>query len=620
MFVRICIFIMTLWATQTLGVDLRKTSKPPHTHLKSSYALFDTIQYPEADSLATHVTERNQRLYDSIETKTSRNKFSNLLYKLLFVDPDIDDRNAGTVIDENALLKPYEGKTIGRIDIVRSNIFPEAERWVERTSNKLHVLTREKIIRRDLLFKSGEKLDADLIVRTQHLLRSRPYIYDTEVVILADSADSTRVNIMLCTRDSWTISLEANLHSEKRADVGIYDGNIFGTGNKLKFKTSFNWKTFEYGGNSLSYEMPNVLGSFYATEFEVGRCFFEENFKMAVHKDFLKPTDYEFGASFTNIRSKYYMIELDSMDLAKTRNFDLWGGYAHYVPKIGSSLFLTVRYNRERFGERPLVYYRYNPAFHDHDDFLIGMGLYRERFIAANMIYGFGMKEYLATGYKAEVVTGYSWGEFNDKFYLGLACKSGRFRSWGYVMGSFSLGSYIDWRSGKWTRSAVDVNMIWFSNLIHMGRNRLRQFVKINYTQGWNRTRGNNERIRFTKWNGLQSLKEYAIGTNRLAINTETVMFTPIQPLGFRFAFFGFADMGLLGNAANMFQNKFFSTVGLGLRIKNERLIFSEIQIRLGIAFGHGGWLDSDYFRLSNGTRLEQVRYSPSRPDPVDFE
>ena len=31
---------------------------------------------------------------------------------------------------------------------------------------------------------------------------------------------------------------------------------------------------------------------------------------------------------------------------------------------------------------------------------------------------------------------------------------------------------------------------------------------------------------------GLQALKEYIIGTNRMILNTETVVFTPYQPLG----------------------------------------------------------------------------------------
>ena len=45
-----------------------------------------------------------------------------------------------------------------------------------------------------------------------------------------------------------------------------------------------------------------------------------------------------------------------------------------------------------------------------------------------------------------------------------------------------------------------------------------------------------------------------------------------------------------------------------------------EVQIRLGVAFNKNGLADSEYFRLSNSTRLEQYRYRPTRPEIVGFE
>ena len=104
-----------------------------------------------------------------------------------------------------------------------------------------------------------------------------------------------------------------------------------------------------------------------------------------------------------------------------------------------------------------------------------------------------------------------------------------------------------------------------------------------------------------------------------MVLNTETVMFTPIQPWGFRFAFFGFLDAGTLGYSANPFRNDGFASFGLGLRIKNERLIFGTLQIRLGVAFGKNGWVDSDYFSLSNTKHFDEYRFRPTRPEIVGF-
>ena len=56
------------------------------------------------------------------------------------------------------------------------------------------------------------------------------------------------------------------------------------------------------------------------------------------------------------------------------------------------------------------------------------------------------------------------------------------------------------------------------------------------------------------------------------------------------------------------------------MRLRNERLVFNTIQIRLGVAFGKRGLVESEYFRLSNSTRMEQYRYRPTRPEIVEFK
>lgn len=563
---------------------------------------------------------RNNRLYDSIESKTSRRAIPRMLYRMIFVKPVLDTTSNGQVLDETEQLAPFTGKTIGEITIDRKQVFDPGGKWLERTANKTHMLTRERVIRRDLLFKPGEELDPQLIVRTKQLLRSRDYIADIEIDVKPDSIDSTRVNLRITTRDSWTISADGALHSEGRTMVGLSDANIFGTGNSLKVMTNFSRDDFSYGGNMVEYEIPNVLGTFYTANFNAGRNFYSSTLDLGLRKEFIRPTDYEIGLTYNDIKDKRYMIEQDTALLVKERNLDAWGGYSHFLRRIGSSIYLTGRYNYSRVSRRPGVGPRYNPALHDQDALLVGLGLYREKFYSANMIYGFGRREYLAAGYKAEVTSGYTWGEFSDAAYFGVTCEAGGFCPIGYIMGGATLGSYIDPDNKMWHRSAVDVDLRWFSNLFLFRRSRIRQFLTLNYTQGWNRWEGSDESIRFTSTNGLQALKEYAIGTNRMILNTETVVFTPYQPLGFRIAVFGFADFGLLGYSPNIFKNNFFTSFGFGVRLRNERLVFNTVQIRLGIAFGKHGLVDCEYFRLSNPTSLEQYRYRPTRPEIVDFE
>ena len=163
--------------------------------------------------------------------------------------------------------------------------------------------------------------------------------------------------------------------------VGLSDANIFGSGNKLKFMTNFSRKDFSYGGNMVEYEIPNLLGTFYTAEIGGGRDFYNSTLNMGLRKEFLKPTDYEIGLTYSDIKAKRYMIEQDTSLLVKERNLDVWGGYSHYLRGIKSSVYLSGRYNYRRVSRRPLVAPDYNPALHDQDALLVGGGLYREKIL-----------------------------------------------------------------------------------------------------------------------------------------------------------------------------------------------------------------------------------------------
>ncbi|MEG2613055.1 MAG: hypothetical protein RR971_06160, partial [Alistipes sp.] len=367
----------------------------------------------------TALNANNQRLYDSIKAKTSTRAVPRMLYKLLFIKPVVDTTLlGGLVVDESRIFEPFEGRTIDQVIIERDPVFDRDGNWFERAGNKAHVQTRERIIRRDLLFKSGDRVDAELMVRNKQLLRSRAYISDAWVVLMPDSLDSTKVDVVVRARDSWTISAEMGFHKEGRTMLGLYDANILGTGNKLSINTNFNRSTFDYEGNIVQYEIPNVLGSFYTAKFSAGRDFYNSELRLELRKDFIRATDYEVGVAYNNVKSKYYMIDRDTSELARVRNFDIWGGYSHYIASMRSSIYFTGRYGYAHYTMRPEVSATHNPFFHDRDYVLAGLGFYREKFYSANMVYGFGTREYLATGYKTELVSGYSWGEFTDRMYL----------------------------------------------------------------------------------------------------------------------------------------------------------------------------------------------------------
>ncbi len=571
----------------------------------------------QGDSL---IEARNRRLYDSIEQKANRRKFSRFLHDVFFINPEVDTTAAGAVIDQNRLYRRFSGRTIKEVEISQIPLFDTCGNWLERLGNKTHIMTRERVIRRDLLFEPGDTVNPEQLVRNMQLLRDRAYISEVDIRIVPDPLDTMQVKLILSTRDSWTITADVGLRSEGRTMFSLSDANIFGWGNRLEARTYFDRRTFDYGGNIFRYRMPNLWGSFYKAELSAGRNFYESELKIEISKPFIQPTDYEVGVSYSRLKSRYDTGDPDVISLSRTMQYDLWGGISERIESLHSSLFLTGHFRSTHFGMRPEVAADVNPPFHRNELLLVGLGLYQENFSITNMIFGYGTREYIATGFKAEVTAGYSWGEFRNDCYLGIALRGGGFTSIGYFMGSGQIGSYLSPDNGSWYRSAADVDARWFSNLYSLGRCHLRQFISLNYTQGWNRGTGLGETIAFTDENGVRTLTEQLSGINRTSINTETVIFTPYQPLGFRITMFGFADFGVIGSSPNPTKNDFFTSIGLGIRIRNERLIFSAIQIQFGLALGKQGVADCRWFEGSNQSRIERYRYIPNRPETVGFQ
>src|SRR6187549_3141674 len=70
-----------------------------------------------------------------------------------------------------------QGARIGEVRIDARNIFdlddPREDNWLFRAANALHIRTRPEVIRRDLLFRPGERVSARLIEETERLLLSK---------------------------------------------------------------------------------------------------------------------------------------------------------------------------------------------------------------------------------------------------------------------------------------------------------------------------------------------------------------------------------------------------------------------------------------------------------------
>lgn len=585
-----------------------------------------------ADSLilADTLTEQNRMFYDSLAVKSKRKGFTRFLYNLL-VTPSTSGptvQTPMTVTDEAAQYRPYEGMTIRSIDIVTYDVFSRPVSKLEKATNAVHITTRRSTIRHDLLFRQGDRLDADRLVQNKQLLMSRGYLYAAEIEVIPVEGDPASVDLRVVTHDRWTINLDGSVSGlTGRVSGDVFDDNLMGWGNRFRYRLSLDWRRGIYEGSMFEYSSPNMFGTFFAGRFLAGRSFWNTQYRFELHKRFLTEKDYEAGALYNNQQTRYYIIYAnpylyDMEEEVKFTNLDVWLGKSFYLPSIGSSIYAMAAFYGTRFDERPFYTKKgVNPAFQDRNLWLASLGLYKEKFLTTNMIYGYGFTEYIATGYRAELTGGYLSGEFDSGPYAGASFRAGKFTRAGYFMGSASVGGFYDRENKRVFQAAVNMKFDYFTNLLRMGRTNIRQFVSINYVKGWNRAEGVDEWLRITRDSGPRGLRGYTRGRERAVINTETVVFTPWQPLGFRIALYGYIDAGFIGNDRNVFRNDFYSTIGIGIRLKNEMFAFGILQLNLSVALNGRGFMRNDeWIVVNDGRRFQQPwRYIAERPAIVEY-
>lgn len=564
------------------------------------------------DSLS--IEERNKIFYDSLKVRSQRNKITKWLHEVLIV-PLREDKSNQKIVDETQRYRPYEGKRIASIEIQTRNIYDTNKYLFQKITNSTHIVSRQRTIRRDLLFKRGDLLDPGVLVKNQQLIRSRGYIYDAVITVEENPDNSDEVVVKIVTRDNWSLGAEVT----NSINISIFDVNAFGWGNKLLYKLSLNPATWRYEGSQFEYDIPNMLGTFFQANILAGRSFDREVYRVSVNKKLVLDRDYELGiegawqyAPYTLLSDRNRRVQI------KYWYNDVWIGGSYRLENYHSKLYGMLRYNKTEFIERPEVSFELNPHFHNNSMILASAGIYLEQFLTTSLIYGYGVREYIATGYKAEVTGGYIFGEFDNPVYGAASLKSGAFTKIGYMSGELSLGSKYSPAYGFY-QAAMNVKFNYFTNLFSSGRQRLRWFGTMNYTRGWERGEGSNEWITFTRESGPRGFRDYAIGQHRFVLNTELVMFTPWQPYDFRMALFWFFDAGLLGDHQSLFNNEFYSTIGFGIRMRNDRLLINTLQIRIGIAVGKHGLLRSEWYNIDGARRMQSMRYIPQKPQIIEY-
>ena len=128
-----------------------------------------------------------------------------------------------------------EERRITEIEIRKENVFTPAEAaaafFPYRVANAIHVVSRDSLIEKYLLFSVGDRLDPERLAETERNLRSTGLFRYVLV-----RAEGTKV--VVHTGDAWTLLLRGALSNKGGVttyQAGLEEANLLGTGRELKF-------------------------------------------------------------------------------------------------------------------------------------------------------------------------------------------------------------------------------------------------------------------------------------------------------------------------------------------------------------------------------------------------
>lgn len=477
------------------------------------------------------------------------------------------------------------GAIIGEIRIVTGDVFdtddPREDNALFRAANRLHVETRPWVIRRALLFRSGEPVRVHAIEETERLLRGARYLYEVRIRPLA-YRDGV-VDLEVVTRDTWTLYPTITLSRTggvTRTEFGVSELNLLGTGSELAIGA---FRDVDRRGKALDFANDHALGPWTSLRLSVAdnsdgsklslalvRPFFELDARRsaglhAIDDDRVDPV-YNAGHRVAEYRHRERMIEV-------------FGGWSPgLVDGWVRRYTLGLRLHDDRFAPEPG---RPVPLHLLPDERLIGpylrFDLIEDRFERTENRQQIGRPEYFALGVNASVQLGWAaqrLGSTDDALLYRAALARGfELDAQQRLLAAARIDGQV--RGGRIRRQQIGAEFEYF-----MPHHRRRLF----YASLAAEFLTDPEPGDFLYLGGDNGLRGYPLryqaGTRRVLLTLEERLYTGAFPWRlFRIGAAAFVDVGRAwgGTNPNLINPGWLVNVGLGLRLFSVRTAFGNV-------------------------------------------
>ncbi|MEP7374015.1 MAG: hypothetical protein ABI675_11535 [Chitinophagaceae bacterium] len=508
---------------------------------------------------------------------------------------------------------------------------------LKRLANKLHHDTREYVIRNNLFFSKGEILSPYLLGDNEKHLRDLPFLLDAKIRVIPVNGSKDSVDILVLSKDVLSIGGSFRIHSSKSLSLALSEDNFGGWGDEIEIKGLIDADRSKKLGYGFEYSKRNMGGSFvnasigflsYNKAFSTGERE-EDNAYLRITRPlvnrFMKWT---YGAEMEWHKANNYYRE----DSLYQQNFkykyniaDTWGAWNLDADKTDgnsntarSRRLIGLRVLHQNFFDKPLKYTNdYFYAYADKQAVLGDFSLFRQNFYRTRYIYGFGRNEDVPEGMEASLTAGWTKIDGRERAYTGINFSRYFFTpNRDYLNFSIGSGGYL------YKNKFEDIDLLskvdFFTRLHQWKRNwKQRFFLGSSVSRQFKNLLS--EPLKVESDYGLGGFRNNSQpGNFRLAVKGESVFYSPWSVLLFRFAPFVFVNSAVFHervDSSTRYNSKLYSSIGAGVRIRNESLIFGTIEFK-GMYFPRKNFFNESWrFEARSNIRFKYNQQFIKRPE-----
>jgi hypothetical protein len=569
---------------------------------------------------------KSQKFYDSLQGRAERRRVTRELHELLIRKQRRAQRVDSVIIKSEDSFKNYEGMTIRSIRIKKADLLEGsvldtvlvASSKVGKWVNRLHADTRDFIIRNNLLFDVGDKVDPYKLADNERVLRQFKTIRDARIYLKPVEGTIDQVDIIVVTQDVASVGASGSYSSLNKFDFDVYDINILGYAKQLQVSYFRNIDGRPQNGYEIFLREPNFGSSFIQSEIRYTDNYLRRRLSIIAGRDFLTPKmKYAGGLEAFKTNENYVINRNDTLPQPYSQeSIDAWLGRSIQLA-TRTNFIVAARTHDYRFTERPFVSTDSNYFFFNRNYILGGLTIFKTNYIKGSLIQGFGKTEDVPVNAWLGTTFGAEYNNFATRRYIDLHAGMGRYmKKVGYFYADATVGGF---RTGSfWEDGVIGFNGRYFSNLMRAGKTKVRQFVNYSYMKGYNRTI--NQTLAINR--GWRNERGFVpLGNERATVGFETVHFTPWYLYGFKFALYYGADFNLITNGDELFIKKnVYPSVKTGIRMLNDNLVFPTLSVDLHYYIRTADYKPS--FTIQVSTTLPRLFGAPQsfRPQIAAFQ